>query len=181
MGWGVTIGDCWYSISSSNLRVQYPIGAECISGSAVLPAIQLANERFNSSSHRKNVKPVIVIIATAYKAGNNFDPVTTAANAFKQNGGIIITYEFHQKDSLPVDILEKLASKGYHVSNRPGANALSPERIPDLFAKANCFCPADYIPYVLNGTYEPNYGCYRAATTTTSQVSFKPFRFSPFT
>ncbi|RCN50151.1 lectin C-type domain protein, partial [Ancylostoma caninum] len=74
--------------------------------------------------------------------------------------------EYSQPGSPNVDRLQKLASPGYSFSN--AYNLVPDTKIPELLAKANCFCPDPYVPYTY-GNAEPKYGCYSMPQATATQ------------
>ncbi|EYC06262.1 hypothetical protein Y032_0077g1110 [Ancylostoma ceylanicum] len=136
-------------------------------GTNIEAAIRLASNSFDTSSHRDNAQKVIVIVASDYQEGNYNDP-TVAAEAFKEDGGYIITVEYVQEHDQPIPLLATLASgPQFQFTNRFGN--LTAEDIRTAFCKANCFCPTNYNPDN-QGDIVPLGGCYRPVSISAIQV-----------
>ncbi|CAJ0597184.1 unnamed protein product [Cylicocyclus nassatus] len=102
-------------------------------GTNIESAIKLASESFETSSHRRNVQKVIVIVASAYESGNYDDP-TKIAKSFIQDGGFIATVEYLQEHGNPVPLLNTLSSgPEYSFTNR--FRNLTAEQIRQAFCR----------------------------------------------
>ncbi|CAJ0597181.1 unnamed protein product [Cylicocyclus nassatus] len=136
-------------------------------GTNIESAIKLASESFETSSHRKNVQKVIVIVASAYESGKYDDP-TKIAKSFIQDGGFIITVEYLQEHLNPVPLLNTLSSgPEYSFTNR--YRNLTTEQIRQAFCRINCFCPTNYLPYMQDDVV-PTGGCYIAVSIPVIQT-----------
>ncbi|CAJ0596863.1 unnamed protein product [Cylicocyclus nassatus] len=155
-----------YWESSNDLLNSFNMSLERSAGTNIEAAIRLANANFNTFQHRPNARKVIVIIASAFESGRQNDPVT-AANTFKEDGGVIITIEYVQTHGAPVPMLDLLASPGYALTNRYGK--LHVWSLHKLFCRANCFCPTNYRPFKWRGDI-PYGGCYKMSTLPSMQA-----------
>ncbi|KAL6725456.1 hypothetical protein Aduo_007506 [Ancylostoma duodenale] len=144
--------DHWHSSEQLIAEVEIPFRGVRETKTNITAAIQLANKVFDSSTHRRNVPKVIVIVAAAFRKDSD-DPIP-AANTFKDYGGVIITIDL-QKGGIPVEKLKEIASFGYSISK----GELNDSKLAKLLGIANCFCPDNYGP---NGGDAPYYGCFRA-------------------
>ncbi|PAV57619.1 hypothetical protein WR25_24287 [Diploscapter pachys] len=170
------VGMIVYAINSS---VVYPLGSinnDDIDSIMSLPfyndqgtdlgaAILLAIDQFNNETmHRANARQVIVLLATTYnRQGGSQDPVSIA-NSFKENGGILIVYDYVEAHGAPAPGLEEIASPGYMCVSTQDPDGSC---VNTALCNANCFCPTSYLHYGLdanNGV--PTNGCYYNALTS---------------
>ncbi|RCN50140.1 lectin C-type domain protein [Ancylostoma caninum] len=136
-------------------------------GTNIEAAIKMASKSFATSSHRDNAQKVIVIVASDYQEGNYNDP-RAAAEAFKEDGGYIITVEYVQEHDEPIPLLANLASgPQFQFTNRFGN--LTAKDLRTAFCKANCFCPTNYNPDN-QGDIAPLGGCYRPVSIPAIEV-----------
>ncbi|PAV74139.1 hypothetical protein WR25_06762 isoform D [Diploscapter pachys] len=168
-------------VYATNASVVYPLGSinnDDIDGIMSLPfyndqgtnleaAISLAMDQFNNQTiHRTNARQVIVVLATTYRQGDYQDP-TEITNSFKENGGILIVYDYIEAHGAVAPELDTIASPGYVCVNTQDPDGSC---VNTALCNANCFCPANYLHYGLdanNGV--PTRGCYYNVLT---QIAF---------
>ncbi|WKY01639.1 hypothetical protein Q1695_015563 [Nippostrongylus brasiliensis] len=128
-------------------------------GTNIEGAIRLATSKFTSKTHRTAARPVLIIVGSSYKIGGYNDP-TQIAGQFRQNG-IIITIEYVQQHGLSVPMLRSIATSNYNLTNQNAdGSQLRADDLRHLLCEANCFCRANWNPYLADMWSAPQGGCY---------------------
>ncbi|CAD6185842.1 unnamed protein product [Caenorhabditis auriculariae] len=127
-------------------------------------ALRMAMDQFDTNAHRPNVRKVIQIYGTVYRPGGVDDP-QQIANTFKEDGGVIIVYDYIEvHGAISYDLLS-LATSGFDITSEDDKDSTFSK---NALCRANCFCPVNYNSIDSNGDGTPKSGCYYAVETTNS-------------
>ncbi|CAD6185843.1 unnamed protein product [Caenorhabditis auriculariae] len=134
-------------------------------GTNLEAAIKTAKAEFDQRG-RANARKVLVVLATTYKPGDYEDP-TQMANTFKEDGGILVVYNYVEQHGAPAAGLKLIASNGYFCNSTEDTSG---DCLRQAQCDANCFCPPNYNPYDSVGTrLLPMGGCYYTIPLSAAQ------------